>query len=221
MAMSPARRVGRKLDAASLRRRLAEKEGRAGRCIDLVAVMHLHNLDVELGTERRRRLLHEAGEQVDAKAHIAGLHDDRVARGRADLPHIVFAQARGADHMDEPRLRGERGESKRAGGRREVEHAVRLGESSQASQVSGMSKGSAAGERARILAEMRMALALDGTREHAILGFADRADERRAHPSPRADHHEAHIRHVTHSFVDPSSPHNGGATEWKGAVRVM
>ena len=105
-----------KLDAAPLRRRLAEKERRAGGCIDLVAVVHLDDLDVELGTERRRRLLHEAGEQIDAKAHVAGLHDDRMARGRADLAQIVFAQARGSDHMDEPRLGGERRESKRRRG---------------------------------------------------------------------------------------------------------
>ena len=49
----------REIDAAPFRRRLAEEERRAGRRVDLVAVVHLEDLDVEIGVERLRRLAHE------------------------------------------------------------------------------------------------------------------------------------------------------------------
>src|SRR5262249_34428318 len=41
--------------------------------VTLVAVMHLEDLDVELGPQSLRDALGKDREQVDAKAHIAGL----------------------------------------------------------------------------------------------------------------------------------------------------
>ena len=60
------------IDAAPRGGRLAEQQRGAGRRVDLVAVVHLEDLDVEIArVERPRRLLHQHGEQVDAEAHIA------------------------------------------------------------------------------------------------------------------------------------------------------
>ena len=105
----PDRMVG-EVDAAAFRRRLAEQQRRARRRVDLVAVVHLEDLDVEIGVERLRRLAHQGGEQIDAEAHIAGLDDDRMARGGLELLLVVGREAGGADDMDDARLRGEFGE---------------------------------------------------------------------------------------------------------------
>ena len=73
------------VDAAALGRRLAEEERRAGRRVDLATMVHLDDLDVEIGVERLRRLADENGEEIDAEAHIAGLDDDGVTRRGGDL----------------------------------------------------------------------------------------------------------------------------------------
>ena len=49
-----------KLDAAPFRRRFAKQQRRARGRIDLHAVMHLDDLDVEFGPKRSRRLPHQA-----------------------------------------------------------------------------------------------------------------------------------------------------------------
>ena len=61
---------------ASVRRRLAEQQCGARRRIHFHAVMHLDDLDIEIG-QRFRRLLHQSGEQIDAETHVAGFDDDR------------------------------------------------------------------------------------------------------------------------------------------------
>ena len=82
----------RKPDAAAARGGLAEQQRGAGGRIDLVAVVHLEDLDVEiLGLERLRRLLDQDGEQVDAEAHIAGFDDGRMAGGGGDLARRPLA----------------------------------------------------------------------------------------------------------------------------------
>ena len=86
--------------------------------VHLVAVMHLEDLDVEIGVERLRRLAHQDREEVDAEAHVAGLDDHGMARGRLDLLLVIGGEAGGADDMDDARLCGELGEGDGRGGRR-------------------------------------------------------------------------------------------------------
>ena len=69
------------LDAAALGGRLAQHQGRSGRRVDLVAMMHLENLDVEVGIEGLRHLARQGRQQVDAQAHVARPDDGRVMRG--------------------------------------------------------------------------------------------------------------------------------------------
>ena len=59
------------LDAAALGRRLAEHQRSARRRVDLVAVVHLEDLDVEVGIERLGDLARHRRQQVDAEAHVA------------------------------------------------------------------------------------------------------------------------------------------------------
>ena len=93
-----ARRYGRRARArifvqrnvAAVRRRLAQQQCGARWRIDFQAVMHLHDLDIEIG-QRLRRLLHQRGEQIDAQTHIAGFDDHGMARGGADFRFVVGA----------------------------------------------------------------------------------------------------------------------------------
>ena len=111
---------------------LAEQQRGARGRIDLVAVVHLQDLDVEiLRPERLRGLLDQHGEQIDAEAHIAGFDDGRVTGGGGDLGVVLRAAAGGADDMHDARLRGIAGELDARGGHGEIEHAVGLGEGGQ------------------------------------------------------------------------------------------
>ncbi len=132
MAVADPDAVFGQLDAAARRGRLAEQQRGARRRVDLVAMVHLQDLDVEIGrVERARRLLHQHGEQVDAEAHIARLDDRRVAGGRGDAGVVRGRAARGADHMHDPRLRRIAGKLDGRGRRGEVQHAVGPGEDRQ------------------------------------------------------------------------------------------
>ena len=70
-----------------------------------MAVVHLQDLDVEFRAERCARPLGEKREQVDAKAHIAGLDDGGMTGGGLDLGLVGGGEARRADDMDDARLR--------------------------------------------------------------------------------------------------------------------
>ena len=115
--------------------------------------------------ERRGYLAHEAREQVDAERHVAGLDDARMARGRFELGEIGLLQAGGADHVDDARLGGERREGDGGGGRREVEHAVGLGEDGQRIVGHVHVEQADAGEQPGIVPERGRALPLDGADE--------------------------------------------------------
>ena len=128
MAVAHAHGMVGERNVAPLGGRLPEQQGRAGRRVDLVAMMHLEDLDIEIRIERPRRLADETGEQVDAEAHIAGLDDHRMARGGIDGGFLVGREARGANDVHDAGLRRDFG---KADGRRrngEIEHAFGSGE---------------------------------------------------------------------------------------------
>ena len=72
-------------DATAFRRRRAEEKRGSGGSVDLHAMMHFDDLDVIFGPQRAGGLFDERGEEIDAKAHIARAHDDRMARGGLEL----------------------------------------------------------------------------------------------------------------------------------------
>ena len=82
VSVAAADRVIGERDAAPVRCGFAQQQGRARRRIDLLAVMHFDDLDIEIG-QGFRRALHQGGEQRHAQAHVAGFDDHRMrARGR-------------------------------------------------------------------------------------------------------------------------------------------
>ena len=145
-----ARALGLRLqiDLAACGRRLAEQQRGAGRRIDLLVVMHLDDLDVEFLTERRRDLLRQHREQIDAEAHVAGLHDRGLFRGFRHLRVIGGRHAGGADDVREPGFGGERRERHGRGRNGEIDDAV--GRKREPGRTSlSPARGSAAAPRAR------------------------------------------------------------------------
>jgi hypothetical protein len=92
--------------------------------IDLGAVMHLEDFDVEAFVERLRHALDQRGKQIDAEAHIARLHDDGARGDAADHGVIRRRQPGGSDDMHEPALCGDRDIGNGRGRHREIENAV-------------------------------------------------------------------------------------------------
>src|SRR5207253_1958443 len=73
VTVARAHRMPAEIDAAAVRRRLAEQECGSRRRVDLVLVMHFENFNIEFIAERRRDLLDQRGEEIDAETHVAGL----------------------------------------------------------------------------------------------------------------------------------------------------
>ncbi len=202
-AVVPVPRLGGmagEIDAAALRRRFSQQQGRSGRRVDLHAVVHLDDLDVVVGAQRLGRLADEHREHVHAEAHVAGLDDDRVAARGAELPEVGLAQSRGSDDMDEARLRRDLREGRGGGGVREVQHAVRRREGGQRVGGHGHAYGTQPRREPRILAERRGIPALYGRGQHDAGRPVDGPHERLAHAARRSDDHEPHV----HDGIPPS-----------------
>ena len=187
----------REIDAAPFRRRLAEKQRRAGRRVDLVAMVHLENLDVEIGVERLRRLADERGEEIDAEAHIAGLDDHRLARRGDELRLVVGRKPGGADDMDDARLRGEVGEERRvAAGVGEVEDAVGLGEEAGAGRrLIAMPFGPSPASSPESLPSSGVPPRSTAPASVTPSRRGDDADERPPHPAGGAGNDQSHVAH--------------------------
>ncbi len=87
------------VDAAAFRRRAAQHQRGAGRRIDFPVVMHFEDLDVEILVERPGDLLHQRRQQIDAEAHIAGLHHDGALGRGCDQGLVLLGQPGRADDM--------------------------------------------------------------------------------------------------------------------------
>lgn len=128
ITVTHAHAVFRQCNVAPLRCRFAEKQRGAGRCIDLVLVVHLENFDVEIRRiERLRCFLHQNGQKIDAEAHIAGFDDGCMAGGGADFLVVFSRAARRADDVHDARLRSKPCKFHACRRACEVEDAVRLG----------------------------------------------------------------------------------------------
>ena len=148
MAVADPHRMLGEVDAAPLGRGFAEEQRGAGRRVDLVAVVHLEDLDVEIVVERLRRLADEHGEEIDAEAHVARLDHRRVTGRGDDLRLVLRADAGGADDVDDAGLGGELGELDGRRGNGEIEDAIGLGEDRQGI-VGDRRRRSARGRRGR------------------------------------------------------------------------
>src|ERR1700674_2492822 len=78
VTITPARRMLAEINPSALRRRTTKHERGAGRCVDLLVVVHFENLDIEFLIESLRYALDQRCEEIDSHAHIAGLDDHRA-----------------------------------------------------------------------------------------------------------------------------------------------
>ena len=160
-----------------------------------MAVVHLQDLDVELRAERLRHALGEEREQVDAKAHIAGLDDGRMTGRRLDLGLVGLGEARRADDMNDARLSGEGREGDGRGGRGEIEHAVDIGEHGERIVGDGDAERVEPGDLADIAADRRRALDLDAAGDGAARRRHERAGQRLAHAPSGPENSQFHLTH--------------------------
>ena len=179
VAVAPALALLLEVDLAALCGGLAEQQRGAGGRIDLLVVMHLDDLDVELVAERRRDLSCHHREQIDAEAHVAGLHDRGLLRGLGDLRVIGGRAAGGADDVRELRFGGERRELHGRGRNGEIEDRVRRNRERAHFARHQHAVRRQAGEHAGVLADVRRALAFGRAGEHEPGRLADRLHQRR------------------------------------------
>src|SRR5690349_15526425 len=90
---------GAKLYGAAGRGGTAEKERGAARGIDLVAMMHFQDFDVELLAEGGGDTADEGREKVDPEAHIARADNAGVAGGRCGGRVVLGPQAGSAERQ--------------------------------------------------------------------------------------------------------------------------
>lgn len=185
----------REIDGAALGRRFAEQDGGAGGRIDLHPVMHLDDLDVPVGAERRRDLPDQGGQKIDAEAHVAGADDRRALRRLRQLGQMPGLQPGRADDMEDAGLGSELREGNRRIGSGEIEHAVSRSEGGGGIARHLDAGGGQAGENPGIIPERGGARPLDRRPERATLGLVDSPDQHPAHPPGGTDDDETHITH--------------------------
>ncbi len=141
--------------AATLRCGLAQQESRAGRRIDLHAMMHFGDFNIELGAERAGGLFDESGEEIDPEAHIAGTDDDGMAGRGFELCEVFRGESRRADDMDDAGLGGKGGEFDAGSRRGEIDNAVGSNNGGERIARDFDTAGAKFGEKAGVLAERR------------------------------------------------------------------
>jgi ribosome-binding factor A len=162
-AIAPTIRHVAQINTPPFGRGLAQHQRRARRRIDLLVVVIFDHFDVVILVERRRDLARQQGEQVHAKAHVAGTHHNRMARCGFDLCKVILGQPGGSDHMHRPRLRREFGKGHCRGGCGKVDHRLGAGETVQRIIRHDDTHRRSTHGRAHILAQPVMASALDRT----------------------------------------------------------
>ena len=186
--------------------RLAQHQRGAGGRVDLGAVVHLDDLDVPVRPERPRRLPGEAGEQVDAEAHIAGADDDRVPRRRVEplraapscrpVVPITWTMRACAASSESATV---------ASGVVKSSAPSAAATSGSGSSVTSTPSRPDAGEFARVLAERVRALGARRRRtSSAPVRLVDRAHQRAPHPPGRSGDDQAHRLHGASSVGAPS-----------------
>ena len=113
-------------DLAPIGGRLAQHQSGTGGSIDLVAVMHLDDLDVEVGIKCFGNPPGDRHQQINAQAHVARLDDGGMA-GRCGNGRLVLgAKPGGADDVDDACIGGQTGKLDRRIGTSESRMASTL-----------------------------------------------------------------------------------------------
>ena len=161
--------------------------------------MHLQNFDIETLVERLRDALDQRRQQIDAEAHIAGLHHDGALGDALDHGVVGGRQAGGTDDMDEAALGGDRDIGDGSPRHGEIEDAVGIGR--QRPQIGGKLDAifGEAGEHAGILAEQLGARRFQRAGQYRARRLRDDARQRTAHPAAGPRNDQAHVRHSSSS----------------------
>ena len=185
----PHRRVG-EVDPPSRRRRLAQHQRGARGRVDLVAVVHLDDLDVVIQPQRRGDLPGQDRQQVEPEAHVARPHDRRVARGRGQHLQVAALQPRRAHHMRQPRLRRQLRMEPGVPRRGEVERRLRDREDLDRIVGHDHAERGPAHRRAEILPRPGVALAHGRPGQMRPRLVQHRLDQHAPHPSGGAEHRD-------------------------------
>jgi hypothetical protein len=176
------------IDPAARRRRTTKRQRRARGRVDLVAVVHLDDLDVVVGIELGRRLLDQRQQEIDPEAHVRRLDNGRVARRAHDRRVVVRAQTRGADDVHRLGLGGQLRVGDAGGGRGEVNHRFRPGE--ELERIGGHRDAQLAdpGQITQILAQLGAVRLFGPAGDLAARGAVNRAQHHAPHAPGAADH---------------------------------
>lgn len=159
----------------------AQHQRGAGGGIDLVAVMRFDDLDIPVGVQSGGDFLGQAGEKVDAKAHVASLNDHGVMGGGVEFGVVMLFQPGGADDMHGAGLGGEGGKFNRGTGGCEVDHGLRDREGFQRVVGDFDAEGGAADADADVLPDPGVAGALDAADKGCAGVGGDAADQHLTH----------------------------------------
>ena len=124
MALAAPLRDPVQIDAAPRCRSPAEAYRRAGRRIDLVLVMNLHDLDVVLVTQHRGNALDRGEQRVHGDAHIGRIDDRQVFRRLRERRFLPGVEAGGADDVARAGRGRHRGMLDRRAGQGEFDRCV-------------------------------------------------------------------------------------------------
>lgn len=153
--------------------------------------MGLDDLDIPVRVEGGGNLAGQLGQQVDAKAHVAGADDDGVARGRPEPFKVSGLQPCRPDDMDRARLRGKRREFDAGVGRGEVDHRLRLREGVERVVRHRDAQRRAARRGPDVLPDPGMARPFHGADKTRPVRGGDKLDQHLAHAARSAGNHDA------------------------------
>jgi hypothetical protein len=183
------------IDISALRRGTPQHQRGAGRRINLPAVMHLQDLDVELLIERLRDALDQSGKQIHSHAHVAGLDDDCAFPRFLDQTLALTEKPRRSDNMYHSTPGRELRKHHGSSGNREVEQPVGFAEKRLDIARYNNATRPESRELARIAPDYRGSGSLHGARQSSALAGSDGMDEGASHAPAGARYHQPHVRH--------------------------
>ena len=160
---------------------LTQHQCGAGWGIDLHAVVGFDDFNIPIGIQRCGDFLRQTRQQVDAKAHVAGLNDHGMVGGGIKLGVVRRFKAGGADNVDGAGLGGERGKFHRGSGGSEINYRLRAGEGFERVIADQDSKCCAAHAFPNIAADPGMAGAFDAACQLGVRVGGDAFDQHLTH----------------------------------------
>src|SRR5271169_4395627 len=183
-------------DLSAGRGRAPERQRRARRCVDLAAVVRLHDLDVPIGAETARGFFDDAEQHIDPEAHIRRPDDRDIARRLAHHIALLGREAGGADHHRLAEAGGERCMFGGGGGRGKFEHDIAVADQLVHRLADRDADSPDPGKLADVLVDIAAAGRLAAAGDGASLGGRDLDDQHSTHPAAASDDTHLGLRHA-------------------------